>query len=103
MFNQTALQKVREKFVFILRKIPGVNKFFNPSNEERIYDAAKAVTTGIRNGQWQSKNIASLLDRQFSDLESEDTYNKVFSRLGQAMPPATFQQVRAPAQRTVLN
>jgi len=51
LFNQTALQKVREKFVFILRKIPGVNKFFNPSNEERIYDAAKAVTTGIRNGQ----------------------------------------------------
>ena len=94
MFNQTALQKVREKFVFILRKIPGVNNFFNPSNEERIYDSAKAVTTGIRNGQWQSKNIASLLDRQFSDLESEDTYNKVFSRLCQAMPPATFQQVR---------
>lgn len=94
LFNQTALQKVREKFVSIVRKIPSVNKFFNPSNEERIYDAAKAVTTGIRNGQRQSKNIASFLDRQFGDLENEDTYNKVFSRLGQAMPPVTLQQVR---------
>lgn len=94
LFNQTALQKVREKFVSILRKIPGINKFFTPSNEERIYDAAKAVTKGIRNGQRQSKNIASLLDRQFGDLENEDTYNKVFSKLGQAMPPATLQQVR---------